>query len=327
MDPEYLILGHGNEVFQPYEERKKLLPGYRLLVLAECDMLTESASVDKIIELATAPILDVTKFRIFKEGDLYPSFNISLLSSIDIGPTTGGYDYTGISRSGIYSLPLEQDTFHYYDEYVRRYWRFDDEKRTAQFRYPGISLKIQTSRVRFAALEKSIVVNTDDIQKDAIDFMFLGSVFPPKKEMKEILLGSKTVDDLSNKLSFTIEEIFERLGPGTYIMPLCRAVVADAGDDEQDLFNFIAQEVEPELAEKLTLRQNKNRLKYRKQKLNMLNSLKNNPKLQEEPWKGKLNKVRKNLQRIIGTIQNTRAKSALKHRGVKQRKTRKATAS
>lgn len=325
MEAEYLFLGHSNEKYQPYEERKPLPQGYRLLLLAECDIQTKRADVEMAIELAAAQPLNVSKFRVFQEGDPYPSLTLQLLGDYDIKTAPGATKYTGISRSGAYALPIELGNFLEMDSFIERYWNYDKEKQVASYHYPGENIKIKTTEKIFEGLKKNLLVKEDEIDSSIVEFQFEGAFFPKRVELKEIAKTSKTIDDLRKKLTFDLEDLFEKLGPGTYIVPLCRSVSANAGDEEQDLLDYIYDEIDPELPEKLTLRHGTNRLAYRKQKLNYLNTIKNHPKLQEEPWKEKIELVRRKLGRIVKTIQNTRSKSALKHRGA--RKTRRITAS
>jgi hypothetical protein len=326
MEAEYLFLGHSSEVYQSYEERKKLPPGYKLLLLAECDIRTNRPDIEKAIDLAGAKTLNVSKFRVFNEGDPYPSLRIHLLNDYHMQTNPGAINYVGIGRSGVYSVPLDLEHFKGMEEFVERYWHLDEEKRIARYYYNGLTVKIGIKNNNiFEDLKKTLLVNEDSVESDIIEFQFEDAYFPKKKDLKELLKTSKTLDDLHKQLTFSIEDLFEKLGPGTYIVPTCRSVNADAGDDEQDLFNYIADEIDPELADKLTLRSATNKLAYRKQKIEFLNSIKNHPKLQEEAWKEKLELVRRKLERIVKTIQNTRAKSTLKQRGVqaRKRKTRK----
>jgi hypothetical protein len=324
MEAEYLFLGHSTELYQSYEERKKLPPGYKLLMLTECDIQTKRPDIEKAIDLASVKNLNVSKFRVFNEGDPYPSLRIRLLDDMVIKSMPGDIiNYVAIGKSGVYSVPLNlEEDFTETEALIRRYWRFDDEKKVARYYFTGLRVNIGTNENIFEDLKKTFLVNADAFETDGIiEFQFQGAFFPNKSEIKEIMKTTKTLDELYTKLTFSIEDLFEKLGPGTYIIPTCRSVAINDDDDEQDLLNYISDEIDPELADKLTLRRSTNRLKYRKQKLNYLNTIKNHPKLQEDPWKEKVELVRRKLGRIIKTIQNTRSKSALKHRGA--RKTRR----
>lgn len=322
-EPQYLVLGHSSEEPIAYEERPRIPAGYTLLLLTECDMATRTADVYKAIELAGQVPLDLTKFRIYKEGDLYPSLDLRLLSDFYISKTAKGKDITAISRSGVYPVPLDKSEFEFVGDYIERYWHFDEATRASIFQYHGKTVKIENSSLAYITYKKSLIVDEENYEKDFVDTQFMGSIYPNKKDLKEIVKSTKTVDELRERLSIPLKDLFEKLGPGLYIVPSCRSLSIDLGEAHDELFDYIEKEIEPELGGKLTLRRHFNSQKYRKQKLNYLNSLKNHPKLQEEPWKGKLETVRNRLRKIVGQIENVRSKSVGRQRGKNARKTRK----
>lgn len=314
-EAQFLVLGHSSEMYQPYEERPRIPPGYTLLLLTECDIATGTADVYKAIELAGQVPLDLSKFRIYKEGDLYPSLDLRLLSDFYITKTAQGKDITAISRSGVYPIPLDKSEFEFVGDYIERYWRFDEATRTSIFQYHGKTVKIGNSSLAYKTYKKSLIVDEENYEKDFVNTQFMGSIYPNKKDLKEIVESTQTVDELRERLSIPLKDLFEKLGPGLYIVPSCRSLSINLGEAHDDLFDYIEKEIESELGEKLTLRRHFNRQKYRKQKLNYLNSLKNHPKLQEEPWKGLYNQVRDKLRKIVKNVNTTRSKSALKQRG------------
>jgi hypothetical protein len=324
-EKQYIFIGHSIELFQPYEERPKVPPGVTLLLLAECDRTTGTEDVNRAIELATQVPIDQTKFRVYKEGDLYPNLELGILGDFFIASTqkkngTKKY-YTAITRSGVYSVPIDADDWQSDSRWLERHWTHDHATNTSVYTYGDFRLRIPNSRLGYKTYKHSLVVDEDNIDKKIIQLQFEKAVYPPKQEIKEILAKSQTVDDLKKYLRIPLPDLFEKLGPGLYIVPTCRRVKANAGEEEQDLFTYIEQEIYPDLESRLNLRTNHNMLKYRKQKLNLLNSLKNHPKLQEDPWKQTYEKVRNSLRKIVGAIQNTRSKSVVRQRGGKTRKT------
>jgi hypothetical protein len=151
------------------------------------------------------------------------------------------------------------------------------------------------------------------LEKDLVEFQYEGAHYPKKAALKEYLKSSPTLEDLKEKLTISVEDLFEKLGPGTYLIPLCRTVRPDI-PNQQELFDYIEAEIYPDLDKRLNMRYNHNKIKYKQQKLELLNSLKNHPKLANNSWKSKVNSVRKNLKRAINVVKNTRSKSVERQR-------------
>lgn len=322
---QFLVLGHSLEKSVPFDDRPLIPPGTTLLILAECDVATRTADVDKAIKLASEIPLDFSKFRVYTEGTSYPPLTLQLLSDAGV-ETTKTKSYTPIVRSGVYAVPFNLEEFQSYEDFTSRYWHLNETTGNSTYSGYGKILRIPDSRKRFVTYRKSVLVNSENPEKDLIEFQFSDAIYPTKSQISDILQQSKTVDEIKSKLIISLEDLMKTLGPGIYIVPSCRTVQANAGEEEQDLFQFIEDEIDPELASTLSLRQNFNRLKYRKQKLNLLNRLKDHPKLQEQPWKETLAVVRNRLQKIITQIENTRSKSTLRQRnrgGKNLRKTRR----
>jgi hypothetical protein len=324
-EPQFLVLGHSSETVIPYEERKKIPQGYTLLLLSECDKATGTEDVNRAIELAMETPLVLAKFRVYREDDPYPDLQLSLLSDFYISKTSKGKHVTAIQPSGVYLVPLNREEVTFREEYIQRYWQFDEATGTSIYRFEGETLRIPNSTRGYKTYKKSLIVNEDLYEKNLVEFQFENTVYPPKSELKDILNKTQTLDELKKSLTIRLEDLFKKLGPGLYIVPTCRSIKlsADIENAHNNLFEYIEREVDPELGEKLTLRHNFNRLKYRKQKLEFLNSLKNNPKLQVKPWKNIYTRVRNDLKRTIQIVENTRSKSALKQRGGKTKKIKK----
>lgn len=325
--PQFLVLGHSAEKSVPFDERPILPPGTTLLVLAECDVATRTADVDKAIQLASEIPLDFSKFRVYTEGSSYPPLELQLLSDSFIEKTKTK-SYVPVVRSGVYAGPLNLEEFQSYEEFIRPRWHLNETTGNSTYYGYGTKLRIPDSRKRFQTYKKSVLVNAENPEKDMIEFQFSNAIYPTKSQLAEILKTSTTLADIRSKLNISLEDLMKKLGPGIYIVPSCRTVEVNAGEEEQDLFSYIEAEIDPELAAHLNLRSNFNRLKYRKQKLNLLNRLQNHPKLQEEPWKETLGLVRNRLRKIVQQIETTRSKSTLRqrNRGAKNlRKTRRTT--
>lgn len=320
MDPQYLVLGHSLENIVPFEERPKIPPGYTLLLFTECDVATGTEDIHRAIQLASQVPLDLSKFRIYREGDSFPPINLVLLSDFFIGETSKGKTLSAIARSGVYSVPIDQQEFEATSDFIERYWSFDEESKISTWRYIDTLLRIPKSSKSYKTYKKSVVVDENAFEKDLIEFQFTGAVYPIKNDITKYLDETTSIDELKSKLKITLQDLFRKLGPGLYIVPSCRSLNISKPRDHDELFQYIEEEIDPELANKLTFRHDFNRQKYRKQKLNFLNSLKNHPKLQKEPWKEIYDRVRNDLRRVMKTVENTRSKSALKQRGIKTRK-------
>ncbi len=323
-EPTFLVLGHSSEKYQPYEKRPLLPDGYTLLLSTECDRATMSENVSEVIKLASEPSLDFTKFRVYKEGEHYPELSLLLLDDHDISQ-----GYSAISRSGVYSVPLQEDFYSHF-EWTERYWKYNEEKERATYWSPHVKVAWDLSKNDidfFSFLKRTTITSIEDPQLDYIEIQFENAVYPPPKEIKKIFSTVKSFPEVKSALRITLRELFKKLGPGTYIIPLCRSMSVDYGEAHDDLFDYIEKEIYPNLRERLSLKKNRNRTKYREQKYNLLTSLKNHEKLQEEPWKTMLFDVRANLRKSINVVKNTRSKSALKHRGENTRKQRRKSES
>ena len=321
---QFLVIGHSSEEYVSYNNRPKIPEGCTLLVFAQCDMTTKTEDIEKAIELASQVPLDTSKFRIYKEDDPYPPLNLQLFSDFEI-PLVNKSPLWALLRSGVYKVPIDLEDFQSYEDFITRHWMLNSNTKTSYYSAYGKKLTIPDSEKRFKTYKKSVVLTDENPQKDFIEFQFSQSIFPPKATLTKILDESKTVEEIREKLKIPLSKLFQILGPGLYIVPSCRSAEVDLGDDEQDLFNYIDKEIYDDLADRLTLYHNRNRLAYRKQKLNLLNGLQDNPKLQEEPWKTKYLKVREELRSVVRQIENTRSKSRGRQRGVGgARKTRRS---
>jgi hypothetical protein len=312
----FLVLGHSSEKFQRFEERPKLPPGYTLLVLAECDMATGTENINQAVELASQTPLDFSKFRVYREGDPYPTMSLSLLTDFNIAETKNNETYFGIQRSGVYPVPLDLQEFQFYEEFIGLRWNLIDSD--ARYKGYDFSLKIPNAKKRFKTFQKCVVVKEKEPQKDFIEFQFLNALYPSKQKLAEVLQSSNDIYDIGSGLGISLDDLFKELGPGLYIVPSCRSVEVDLGEDHQEIFSYIEAEIYPDLEERLNKRHGFNKLAYRKQKLNLLNNLKNHPKFTEDPWKSKYESVREKLRGVVHQIENTRSKSRGRQRGGKR---------
>jgi hypothetical protein len=312
MENQFLVLGHATEKYQTYEERKKIPEGYTLLLKTECDRPTYQSEVEKVIEIASQTPLDLSSFRVYKEGDPYPSLKLLLLDDIEVGKVKGA-EYFGLIRSGVYKLPISLDDFKSHDEWIEKYWIHDDKNSSSRYYYLGESIRIPKSKLAYSGLRRSLLMPENALEKDLVEFQYEGAHYPKKAALKEYLKSSPTLEDLKEKLTISVEDLFEKLGPGTYLIPLCRTVRPDI-PNQQELFDYIEAEIYPDLDKRLNMRYNHNKIKYKQQKLELLNSLKNHPKLANNSWKSKVNSVRKNLKRAINVVKNTRSKSVERQR-------------
>jgi hypothetical protein len=314
--PGFLVLGHSSEVFQPYEERPTLPLCYTLLVLAECDMATGTEDINRAVELAAQTPLDLSKFRIYNEGESYPQLKLSLLADFNIAETKNNKTYFGIQRSGVYPVPLDLQDFQSYEEFIRGRWNLQGSD--SIFHGYGLRLRIPNSTKRFKTFKKCVVVTENEPDTDFIKFQFSNTLYPSKEKLSDILNSSKTIYDVQNGLKISLDELFKLLGPGLYIVPSCRSVDIDLGDMHQEVLQYIEDEIYPDLDQRLNKRSGFNKLAYRKQKLNLLNSLRNHPKFGEDPWKSKYEAVREKLRNVVRQLENTRSKSRSRQRGKNQ---------
>jgi len=318
MENQFLVLGHSSEKFQTFEERPKLPPGYTLLVLAECDMATGTEDINRAVELASQIPLDFSKFRVYKEDDPYPTMALSLLADFNIAETIKNKTYFGIQRSGVYPVPLNLEDFQSYNDFIGMRWNLNGSD--AHYKGYDFNLKIPNATKRFKTFKKCVVIEKDNPQKDFIEFQFSNALYPSKQTLAEVLESSKDIYDIQDGLSITLDELFKILGPGLYIVPSCRSLEIDLGQEHQDVFEYIESDIYPDLEDRLSKRHGFNRLAYRKQKLDLLNSLKNHPKFAEDPWKSKYESVREKLRNVVGKIENTRSKSRGRQRGAGRKK-------
>ncbi len=202
-----IILGHGDETIIPFETRKRMPPGYTLVTLVECGQLAAANQITKFTDAFRNPDNrdlfenpvgrdELKHMHIYTEGMLYPDTTLNLFSywsnPIEITLTR---KQIAVGKSGIYEFPLLENT-------ALTTVEMETPKGLI---FPRPTLKFKDSH---ELAEKS----------------YKGSIFPTPEMVTELLtkLNNNFVQ-FEEQMSFSLETIFEKCGPGVYYHVICRA--------------------------------------------------------------------------------------------------------
>jgi hypothetical protein len=300
--PIFLTMGHGeDDININYNERKKLPKGYTLITLAQCGVVTQRENVVPFMEafmdkekeeLLSHPnenkeILNKignTEVHIYNEGMSYPSLYLHLF--IDFGDV-GDDKKVDITKSGIYKFPVARENLE-------------------------ISPDAEGEEKYFGKLsvDSSFMPKISNLEE--LKNMYKGSLFPTTDEIEEIYRITKSLSKIKKNTIHSLDDIFEKFGPGIYYFVVCRAPKATTLSSYLNLYMLnenipngfkessnTSSFIPALLPHMLKLKaQEEERLKSDKKKWNTNNLL-------EAP-----NKYRKMYERI----QTTRAKSAERQR-------------
>jgi hypothetical protein len=215
--PSFVIMGHGVEaVTQPFEERFRLPPGYSLVTLAECGVMTHDRNVlpmlaamqdPQYLRLFQDPVLGkqaierITgqQLHVYTPGMRIPRFTMSLFTTWKLGKE----DARQLMMSGIFSLPLKRTDIRKEDLQTFREFKIG----TTFFATPG-----------------------------QVESAFAKSMFPPKATIDAVLQAASSKrtpqgltafngDLLTRQLTFSFEDLLRTgtLPPGTYYYVICRS--------------------------------------------------------------------------------------------------------
>lgn len=206
----FFILGHGLEETIGFEERRTIPEGITLVTFAECGIVTTTKEVCPMTEAFTDPanrdifanprqnkgairmFLNGKDIHVYTQGNKYP--NLSLQLYLD----WKNEDFVKITKSGLYSFPLDREQFQIgpsSDFCESIFKRFGP--------YHGFPEKLPT-----------------DFDTNV---MYGGSLYPTVAEVEAMRLAVKNnVGKLKNRLTVNLETIFERGGPGVYYYVVCR---------------------------------------------------------------------------------------------------------
>ncbi len=211
----FFISGHGIEYFIPFEKRERIPPGITLVTISECAefvnldkiyrFIREFAKLDNeniflypyknIKKLRKIPIIG-NSFRIYTEGMYYPSLSIQLFLDF----TSEEYENTLTAvKSGVYSFPLD-----------RELWRLDNNN---EWYIDVINTNIIDPNPSFTDLNKISTLYTD-------------SLLPTDYQVESFFNISKykKMDKFKERVTYSINKIFEKLGPGVYYYISCRGI-------------------------------------------------------------------------------------------------------
>lgn len=207
-----IIIGHGTEEYLPFNERNKIPTGYTLVTLAECGVQTEEDEVSSIVEafgnLENKNIFDNPKkyskyisnilkgqpIHIYSEGMRYPPFFVSLLADWE-----NTNKNRTVIKSGVYEFPLNHLEWQLTNNSNFKKRIFGTASISGSFMPKFTNISNISSRV----YKNSILPTPSDVQLKLDKF-------------------KGDVSKFRNSITYSIEEIFNKCGPGVYYYVICR---------------------------------------------------------------------------------------------------------
>lgn len=219
----FIINGHGTEKLLKFNDRKTLPSGYTLVTFTQCGNISYlEKTVDKVVTAFMNPdyenilsnpksdnlkVIFGKKFGeedvyIYREGDKYPPLSCEFFLDWEHGSDrTKHY----MVKSGLYKYPLLGDRSNYLNKKV-------------------IDIK-------------SHFFNSFDEDKlDQVKELYSGAIYPSSEDLEKILSDpdGKFIHRFRKQVMLSIDEIFEKGGPGIYYWPVCRGI----GDNVVTLNNY-----------------------------------------------------------------------------------------
>lgn len=206
----FIILGHGTEDITKWVERPIIPKGITLITIAECGIVTTSDEVCPMVEAFSKeknrsifmnPLENRHKIEnfmkgkgihIYTEGKRYPALTLQMFLD---WPSD---DYIKIFKSGVYSFPVNTDSFQ-----IGEGDTFCDKLFKKIGPYKGYLATIPTD------YDPKI--------------HFEGSIIPTVDEVSEIIKSTKKSGTIKSKLMIPLEDIFKKCGPGIYYYVICRS--------------------------------------------------------------------------------------------------------
>ena len=124
---KYIILGHGTEAPIKFESRNTIKPGYTLITLAQCGVVTTERQVFPIVEAFADPANDErlsnpvankkyikeliggSGINVYTEGMSYPPLSVQLY--LDFASADAASRGKRIMKSGVYKFPIDRPRF------------------------------------------------------------------------------------------------------------------------------------------------------------------------------------------------------------------------
>lgn len=209
--PIYLILGHGTEEIIDFDKRPILPPGYTLVTVSECGIVSTKDEVCPIVdafadstkeEILSHPqenkkeiqeLMGNKGIHVYRSGNKYPKLNIHFY--LDWHDDT----QTTIMKSGLYKFPINSLLFKISegDTVCKRAFK--------------------TLKPYQGTLESFLPIDY------AVREQFEGSLIPTVSEAEGVFSLTKKVSSYQKNLTYNLESIFERGGPGVYFFVICRS--------------------------------------------------------------------------------------------------------
>jgi hypothetical protein len=223
-----LILGHGAEKTQAFEERKRIPPGYTLVTYAQCGSVTYSDTVAELVkafgnpankEILENPTTNALKLKhalngldthVYTEGMYYPEATIYLFTywkddAYEVKNIQKD-DQIAITKSGVFEYPLNMDTWNLRPELGDNY--------TTKSMFTTVDLK--NKRSSFGPMQ---IKNAEEVATKS----YTDSIFPTPQEVISLLETVKNnVEKFEAATKHSLETIFEKGGPGVYYHFVCR---------------------------------------------------------------------------------------------------------
>jgi len=217
----FLILGHGTENLINFEQRSKIPPGITLVTLAKCGLVTYQRQICPAIKAFSQKefepyLLDPKTHRkqlnsfmkdtlhVYTEGEYYPSLEVQLLSDFSNpnADKNGWGSSIRLFKSGVYQFPTKPEDFDIYNGEA-----------------PGPQTLFCNRG--YATAELGWAGNLDSRFK--LEPVYRGSIFPTPEQAQKIRddTGGE-ITTMKKQLTYSLETIFEKGGPGVYFYLVCR---------------------------------------------------------------------------------------------------------
>lgn len=209
----YILLGHGSEAQVDFGARPRIPPGYTLVTLAECGAVTTIDEVAALMDTFSRPgaknILENPRthkgaveaivhqpVHVYTEGMAYPAMTLQLFADWEVK----GKERRAV-KSGVYRFPTESTS-----------WVLNPDANTWENRLFG--------SYPVSGMYNPVITHTEDFAER----FYTGSIFPTVDEVRQALAASKgNVERFSKAMRFSLEDVFERGGPGVYYYVICRS--------------------------------------------------------------------------------------------------------
>ena len=321
----FLILGHGFEDPKEYDTRQVLPANTYLVTTTECGVSATSAhDMFPMIEamLAQPDMFKDPKthlehithlvrkgLRILGPGDPYPFLKTNL--TINVGSESGTY----LAKSGIYQLPLTPADFSIWPEGLAIPEDMRDEARYV------VPLKGKSPMYLKVDQPRTIL--------GTIQTAYRGAVFPNQATVTAAVesdryypTGIVQLGHLQGAFTQTLEQIFERLGPGVYYYPICRSIKLPMKEEVESPFILLEEAIQKSSntdkdQDLARLRELKERSRnpgteVSLDKLALMRELR--PLLEKYRGDDKITNYLKELEKYVHRVETIRARSAERQR-------------